>query len=536
MLLKITLKILFNFVLLLSFTINIFAQGADCGRLLPVCGNVSLKYNPQGKGMNDFMGNNLAGCFSQGENNSAWYKVRIIKDGTFTFSLIPDNPQNDYDFGIWGANVTCTNLGSPIRCNTAAQAGETGLTLTSNFETQGPGNGSNKCKFIDVKAGETYYILIDNASTAAVGSFSLNFGGTATLGEVIDADFLINATGCGRILLIGRATACNGSSNSLRHEWTIADSKGNIVGRQSDFENATFNLTTGKYTATLKVTSPSGTVETRSKAVDLVDLVTAKFTSSVNCNKVFGEVKASSCYNNDFTYEWNITDLSGNNIFSQKNTTPSQIATLPNGVYKFSVKTTNIFGTTTTKDTTLTVDVASLVITAPEKSCFENNQKANANAKVVAKKIPSKYEIVWYSENGNKIGIGDTAKIPSVGTYFAVLNYENCQILSNRVAVKEYCLPIIYVPTAFSPNGDGLNDNLRVWGKRFVNLTVEVYNQWGTVIFSKKIAADNESVTWNGETENGNPAPSGTYIVQINYFDVVTSRPHTEQKVVMIIR
>jgi gliding motility-associated-like protein len=114
--------------------------------------------------------------------------------------------------------------------------------------------------------------------------------------------------------------------------------------------------------------------------------------------------------------------------------------------------------------------------------------------------------------------------------------YDFCKINSNTVSIQEYCPPVVYVPTAFSPNGDGLNDNLRIWGKRFVNLTVEIYSQWGTVMFAKNIASENESVIWDSVSTNGVAIPSGIYVVQTSYFDARTSRPISERHVVSVIR
>ncbi len=531
--LKLSLFSFLIFTNILFCTKKSFAQ--DCNNLKPVCGSGNIQFNPQGKGINDFgIAGNQAGCFSEGENNSAWYKIRIIKDGTFTLSITPQNSNDDYDFGIWGPNVTCTSLGTPIRCNTAAAVGNTGLVENAANTSQGPGNGSNKSSSMEVKAGEDYFILIDNASKQGA-SFDLSFGGTATLGEVIEADFLINPTLCGKMQLISRATSCNGQR--LQHEWTITDKQGNKIATDSN-ENPLFDLNIPTtYIATLKVTSLSGIAKSeKSKEIVIKDVITATLKSEVNCNQILSTVSALSCYNKNYVYEWNITDSKNKNVFNQKGISASQTTYLNSGTYKLSVKVTNDLGTTVTKDETLVVDVPTLQISAPTKSCFEEGQKTELSAKIIAQKLPTKYEINWYHENGTNLGSGETIKVSSAGNYTATLSYESCKIGSNTVKVNEYCPPVVYVPTAFSPNGDGLNDNLTVWGKRFVNLTVEVYDQWGNVIFANKIASENEKVSWDGTAKSGTFVPSGTYVVQTYYFDSVTSHVHIEQVITTLIR
>jgi gliding motility-associated-like protein len=64
----------------------------------------------------------------------------------------------------------------------------------------------------------------------------------------------------------------------------------------------------------------------------------------------------------------------------------------------------------------------------------------------------------------------------------------------------------IFIPTAFSPNNDGLNDVWRVPGLGIFNdHQVLVFNRYGQVVFSTKA---NQS--WDG-TYKGKPQPIGVY-------------------------
>ena len=65
-----------------------------------------------------------------------------------------------------------------------------------------------------------------------------------------------------------------------------------------------------------------------------------------------------------------------------------------------------------------------------------------------------------------------------------------------------------YVPTIFSPNGDGTNDNFQVFGKdNFSDYSMTIFNRWGNVVY--------RGPSWDG-TIDGSNAPSGvyTYIVE----------------------
>ncbi|MBL7727886.1 MAG: gliding motility-associated C-terminal domain-containing protein, partial [Dinghuibacter sp.] len=65
----------------------------------------------------------------------------------------------------------------------------------------------------------------------------------------------------------------------------------------------------------------------------------------------------------------------------------------------------------------------------------------------------------------------------------------------------------IYIPNAFSPNGDGLNDVLKVYGYIIADMRFVVFNQWGEKIFESR----NQATGWDG-TYKGKAQPSGVYI------------------------
>lgn len=68
--------------------------------------------------------------------------------------------------------------------------------------------------------------------------------------------------------------------------------------------------------------------------------------------------------------------------------------------------------------------------------------------------------------------------------------------------------PDIYVPTAFSPNGDGRNDMFRPLPVGITQLDFfSVYDRWGALVFSTKAYLQG----WDGNV-NGQQAPTGTYI------------------------
>ena len=76
-------------------------------------------------------------------------------------------------------------------------------------------------------------------------------------------------------------------------------------------------------------------------------------------------------------------------------------------------------------------------------------------------------------------------------------------IATGQVNIKVVEKPQIYVPTGFTPNGDGKDDVLKalpVGIKEFKYLSV--YNRWGQRIFYTTDASKGWDGTINGETQN----------------------------------
>jgi gliding motility-associated-like protein len=73
------------------------------------------------------------------------------------------------------------------------------------------------------------------------------------------------------------------------------------------------------------------------------------------------------------------------------------------------------------------------------------------------------------------------------------------------------------IPTAFTPNSDGLNDTWRIFNiEGYPDCTIEVYNRWGNRVFYSR----GYPMPWNG-TMNNQPLPADTYLYII--------RTHTRQ-------
>lgn len=107
-----------------------------------------------------------------------------------------------------------------------------------------------------------------------------------------------------------------------------------------------------------------------------------------------------------------------------------------------------------------------------------------------------------------------TLEVSQAGTYQVMVSNEfGCSDTADFTLNVKIEAPF-YIPTAFSPNNDQMNDNFRVFvdAARISTVELYVYNRWGNRVFGEKSAAP----LWNGTFE-GKEAEVGVYV----YFGTV---------------
>jgi gliding motility-associated-like protein len=91
--------------------------------------------------------------------------------------------------------------------------------------------------------------------------------------------------------------------------------------------------------------------------------------------------------------------------------------------------------------------------------------------------------------------IASSFNVSAAGTYFvSVTNLQGCKG-SDTIVVSGDCSDI-YFPSAFTPNGDGLNDYFGPAGsiRQISDYSISIYNRWGQLVFF----SDDPNRKWNG--------------------------------------
>ena len=106
--------------------------------------------------------------------------------------------------------------------------------------------------------------------------------------------------------------------------------------------------------------------------------------------------------------------------------------------------------------------------------------------------------------------------------YLLATNANGCTVMDS---VTITIIPKIRIPSGFTPNGDGMNDEWVIdLIELFPNCEVYIYNRWGEKLYYSKGYPPSER--WNGKFK-GKDLPSGTYYYIINLHDEAYPDPIT---------
>jgi gliding motility-associated-like protein len=115
-------------------------------------------------------------------------------------------------------------------------------------------------------------------------------------------------------------------------------------------------------------------------------------------------------------------------------------------------------------------------------------------------------------------------QVSQEGTYTVTVTDIHLCSYTEQITLKNICETKIFVPTGFTPNGDGLHDDLEIFGKNFTNFKITIFNRWGEIIF---ISTDRD-IRWNGIYLD-EEMPIGSYPWIITY-ESIFDTSHKEHK------
>jgi outer membrane protein OmpA-like peptidoglycan-associated protein len=191
-------KLLLTFLLFIY--VNIFAQqtSSDCHTAVVMLDSVYKTGAVLNFGnTKEFNGNPLKHPYLfPSEEQSVWYKIPVNVNGTFTFDLIPDDSNDDWDFLVFvsekGADCSSVLKTKPIRSNISrvnkTNSGQTGLSQKAKKQFVPSGIGDDYSTSIQVKENQQIIIVTNNWSKSGRGhTLKINMPSSK---EIINKEFV----------------------------------------------------------------------------------------------------------------------------------------------------------------------------------------------------------------------------------------------------------------------------------------------------------------------------------------------------------
>jgi gliding motility-associated-like protein len=310
----------------------------------------------------------------------------------------------------------------------------------------------------------------------------------------------INAcTGSGNIIYTASSGLTGG--NAVNYNWTVS---GGVIISGNGTNQLTVNWNqAGQGMISVSVEdSVTGCEESVGKNVN----ITVPIVPVIQASVISGCVPLKVAFTGNtvatgVVYTWNFGNGAMSNLANQSFTYNQP------GTYQVSVTATTSSGCTETTTSTITVYPKPVADFTHEFT----NKVYYVGEDILKLTNLSSGATTYLWEFGN--GMRDVTQNPQFlytvpGIYMITLTVTNsngCQdVVKKEIVVK--MRETIYIPNAFTPNGDSNNDMFSVKHENLVKLNISIFNRWGEIIYT----SDKVDFAWDGNYQ-GNPVHDGVY-------------------------
>lgn len=264
----------------------------------------------------------------------------------------------------------------------------------------------------------------------------------------------------------------------------------------SDTDNSitVFPFSTTTYTAT--VTDACGFSETGSTTVDVLTYQTMSVSVS----------DAVVCNGDDATLEATVVGGRLPLSYSWPDGSSGQ-------TYTYTPTQTENVQVTVTDDCAISASATAMVEVDEVQASFTSQLIAHSTVQFTTNTVDV-FNFSWeFGDDSTGVRENPIHEYQEAGDYvvtLTVVNQSGCEaVLYDTVTVYD---PLhVYIPNAFTPNGDSLNDWWGVKGEGFLYYDMEVYDRWGKRILEGRFTDEN---AWDG-TYNGRKVPTGLYVYKV---------------------
>lgn len=456
-------------------------------------------------------GNNIICQGTTTTYNAGSYASYVWSNGSTNQSITVGIAGN-YGVTVTDANGCVNNTSTTLTVNELPTASVTGSTaicigqstqITLSFTGTAPfnytySNGSTTSP-VQITSGNSAVINVAPLVTTIFSPVTIS---DANCQGTVSGTASIVVNPLPQPLISGDLIICDGENTTLSatpgyatYTWSNAGSTSSISTGVAGIYNV----------SVIDINGCQGTSPAVNLVVNSVPVVSFTNDTSLTCEIPEINFTNLSQYDAGSTFAWSFGDGSNSTLLN-----PSHIFNAP-GTYPISLVITTPAGCSSTTTTPVEIMFFPLpvadFVTSPGVTNVFNGKIGFVDR--------SEYAVTWLWEFGD--GANSFEQNPyhyfnEVGEYritLRVTNIAGCEDIHEEVVVVNP----FYIPNAFTPNGDGVNDLFYYSGYDLdvSKYNMQVYNRWGQLVFS----GQNENDTWNGETKDGTLAPQGTYVYRL---------------------
>ena len=439
--------------------------------------------------------------------NSTSQTIDVTNQGTYSVTVTDDNGCSTTDAVT--VNVTYLNLtssGDKTICEdnsttlSAALSGGGVPPFSYNWNT-----GETTSDITVNPSAETVYTVF---VTDANGCVSNTESITVSIVPGVEFNIYANAT----MVCPGDPVLITSTITSGLPPYTITNTDGTVV----NVTNIVYPNETETYTYT--VTDACGTSATDMVEINTYDVPQLNIQADVlsGCEPLAVQFLVPNSDENS-TYQWTYTNESISDVASGTNT----LHIFDHyGTYNVGVSVTTTDGC----KNSLIINNLINVYRKPEARFITNPQTVS----IINPSINFTNLSQWADNYIWSFGDGDSSNYTSpYHTFYNIDSYKITLVAITNYGCKDSVMqtievveePTLYVPTAFSPDGDGINDLFVVQanGIDLDNYNLRIYDRWGELIFE----SNDLYYSWNGTAKGNNKIVEiGSYIWLVTVKDI----------------
>lgn len=305
--------------------------------------------------------------------------------------------------------------------------------------------------------------------------------------------------------------------SGFTYNWYNAN--GDLQGSNTIFTTANISSNTIFY---VEAVSTNGCISTARTAVNVniiaapVAPLSASVTNGVLCKGSSALLKVDNPVSG-IIYRW-YKDLTGGTVLHTGETYATETINDNTTYYVESVD--QLTSCSSTMRTAVNISVAQ-PLEAPVVSIQSQTSNSityvwTAVANALGYEISLDEGITWMvpsaGNNATVHTITNLVPTQNVSINVRAVGSTNCQTSLHSFMRASASNPLgneVFVPNTFTPNNDGQNDYFRIYGNTISAANINVFNQWGQLIFQSGQLNNG----WDG-TYKGQPQPTGVYVYQ----------------------